>query len=162
MNARHGHVDAAGRYVSQAPDGRRRPMTQERARTRGQQSGPEVRAGRQTSMSHGVDAPVKREQISTFYETVDLPVSEAWAPKLTARNDAILASRNHRNRPHRSTRASFSTSTVVNLARVGHARQRDSESVTRGSRGATKDAQPFINLDTAACTPCGETVSAEP
>jgi hypothetical protein len=90
-----------------------------------------VRVRREAQVSHSEDASVKGKQVAPVHPSSDLPVSEPGSPELRARGDPILTARDLGD-SSTPTVARFLLSTSTNVARVGHARQRGSESVTGG------------------------------
>src|SRR5437588_13064322 len=104
-----------------------------------------MRVWHQSPVAEGIDAPVKRDQLATPHRAVDFSVSEPDPSKLIPRNDAVLPRGNRGDCRPASTRMSFLGPTRVNLSRVGHAPERSTKNVTRGSRRATTLRQPRNN-----------------
>jgi hypothetical protein len=105
--ARDADVDQRGRGGADLPQCGRRGVAQRRARPAGEHGGEPVTVARQQRMADGVDALVQPMKLAGHASPADRGLGESESGELPARDDAVLARRQRRDRLVYRTRDEF-------------------------------------------------------
>src|SRR4051812_28875110 len=113
--ARRAHVDARAGGAPDAPQLRRRPVAQRRARPGGEHRGRPPCLPTQRSVADCIDASVQRPQPSKTDAVLDRAGSEAEVEELRTRHDTVLPRCERGDRLVRATRRTFGLHITPNM-----------------------------------------------